>query len=285
MDKQMHRPWRRVIVESRHKTADSVSHSDFKIVLPFELRLERGTKMFVDQISLSHAWQTVEVINQNLFVQEVDLDTTPDTVHERILQLPLGSYNAATLRVQLETSLNTVTHLTGSYAVTMANSKYLISHTDQAGSSSKTKIHTKSQDDAYLKVVHPNFPGNYGNELIGHLQNNPAQPYFMQGSPLYLTHVDLQLHKTLHLCCPTLGETGYLALDGSTDCIRRIVLGNSVSGESINDAISAPMAPILFELDTTLKVVHFVLRSWEGRPVNLSGHEVSFELVFEYPTP
>jgi hypothetical protein len=278
--KMMHRPWRRVIVDSRYKLAESISHSDFKISLPFEIRMERGTKMFVDQVSLSHSWSTVEVTNQNIFVQEFDNNATPPLgLHERVVQLPLGLYSAASLRTQLQASLNTGTHIQGVYAVTLANSKFLISWTDTAGHSSKIKIHTRA-DIEYLKNVHPHFQGNWGNELIG---ATLPHGYFYQGQPLYLSHVDLMAHKTLHLCCPTLGETGFLALDGSTDVVKRVVLGNTMPGETINDAIAAPMAPIIFEHDSTLKVIHFVLRDWEGKPVNLSGHEISFELIFEYP--
>ena len=223
----------------------------------------------------------MEVTNQNIYVQEVDLTATPPLgVHERIVQLPLGVYNASTLRTQLQLSLNTGTQIAGAYTVTLANSKFLVAWTDTAGNSSKSKIHTRADID-YLKVAHPNFPGNWGNELIG---ATLPHGYFQQGSPLYLSHVDLMAHKTLHLACPTLGETGFLALDGSTDVVKRVVLGQSGPGETINDAIAAPMAPIVFEHDSTLKVMHFVLRDWEGKPVNLSGHEISFEMIFEYPT-
>ena len=48
--------WKRVVIDSRHKTADSISNSDFTIQLPYNVQIPRGTKAYVDACMLSVSW-------------------------------------------------------------------------------------------------------------------------------------------------------------------------------------------------------------------------------------
>ena len=63
--------WRRIVVDSRYRTKESVSNSDFSINLPYAVSVPAGSLVYVDAICLSHAWPTVQAgVNDHLYVQE-----------------------------------------------------------------------------------------------------------------------------------------------------------------------------------------------------------------------
>ena len=271
--------WRRIVIDSRYKTADSLSNADFNVQLPYPVQLPAGTRMYADAVSLSHSWGTIEAgKNDRLYVEEI---VVGGTTHIRTITLAHGTYNSSTLKTELETKLNTGTNLAGAYAVTLAHGKYLISNTSNVGTQGKAKIYTEA-DRAYLTSAVPGFPGAFANELIGHLQN-ATDPYIYNGNLLYCTHVDLQLHKQISIHAPGLGESSMMDLRGNTDIIRRVLLSNSTQGDVINDVLQTGLAPITFTSDTVLSVMHFQIKGYDGELVNLSGHQVSWDFIIERP--
>ena len=52
--------WRRIVIDSRYKTADSLSNADFNCQIPYPVQLPAGTRMYADAVSLSHSWGTLE---------------------------------------------------------------------------------------------------------------------------------------------------------------------------------------------------------------------------------
>ena len=89
--------WRRLVVDSRFRTKESVSNSDFTINIPYAVTVPAGSLMYVDSICLSHCWPTVQTgINDRLYVQERVTGVSPDTM--RTIQLTPGTYNAHELK-------------------------------------------------------------------------------------------------------------------------------------------------------------------------------------------
>ena len=69
--------WRRMIIDSRYKTADSVSNADFYVQLPWNCTVPAGSQLFIDGIVLSHSWNTIiEGQNDTLYLKEVVSGTT-----------------------------------------------------------------------------------------------------------------------------------------------------------------------------------------------------------------
>ena len=58
---------RKVYVDSRFRTKDSVSNSDFKVELKEAIDLPENTVCYVDDISIPHSWHTVESGRNNPF--------------------------------------------------------------------------------------------------------------------------------------------------------------------------------------------------------------------------
>ena len=59
---------KKVYVDSRYKTSDSVSNSDFKVELKEALDLPENTVCYIDDISIPHSWYTIEDYNNTLYI-------------------------------------------------------------------------------------------------------------------------------------------------------------------------------------------------------------------------
>ena len=57
----------KVYIDSRFKTSDSMSNSDFKYELKEQIELPDNTVCYVDDISILHSWYTVESYNNKLY--------------------------------------------------------------------------------------------------------------------------------------------------------------------------------------------------------------------------
>ena len=57
---------KKVYVDSRYKTSDSVSNSDFKFEINEALDLPDNTYCYIDDICIPHTWYTVEDFNNTL---------------------------------------------------------------------------------------------------------------------------------------------------------------------------------------------------------------------------
>ena len=64
--------FRRIVIDSRYRTSDSISNADFYVELPYAVDVPAGSLAYIDNISLSHNWPTVQQdVNDRLYVQEL----------------------------------------------------------------------------------------------------------------------------------------------------------------------------------------------------------------------
>ena len=81
-------------VDSRYKTNDSASTSDFQFEIKEALDLPDNTACYTDDISIPHTWYTIENLSNKLYRKRIYADTQ---VTGTILTTPVGNYNAARL--------------------------------------------------------------------------------------------------------------------------------------------------------------------------------------------
>ena len=87
-------PIKKLYIDSRHKTADSPSDSNFKIELPYTLQLPDNTVFFVTDVCIPNVWRTIEAnLNDRLYLK----DTSQIGVHFVVIKLSAGNYTQSTL--------------------------------------------------------------------------------------------------------------------------------------------------------------------------------------------
>ena len=93
---------KKVYIDSRYKTNDSVSNSDFKFELKRALDLGENTVCYIDDISIPHSWHTIENYNNKLYIGNTRSDLS---LPASVLSLPSGNYNASNLASTLQSVL------------------------------------------------------------------------------------------------------------------------------------------------------------------------------------
>ena len=84
-------------IDSRYKTNDSVSDTDFKFEIREALDLGDNTVSYIDDISIPHTWYTIENYNNQLYIET----TNNSVVNGSIITIPNGNYTASPLAAAL----------------------------------------------------------------------------------------------------------------------------------------------------------------------------------------
>ena len=110
--------WRRIVIDSRFRTSDSTSNSDFYVELPYNVTVENISLAYVDAVCMSHSWLTIqENINDKIYCQELPAGISGATI-DRAITLSPGTYNSETLQAELQAKLRLGTSIgSGQYIV------------------------------------------------------------------------------------------------------------------------------------------------------------------------
>ena len=61
-------PIKKIYIDTRFRTGDSRSHSDFSIDLPTTLLMPEDTGFYIDDVCIPHAWYTVNETSTTRFI-------------------------------------------------------------------------------------------------------------------------------------------------------------------------------------------------------------------------
>ena len=97
---------KKMYVDSRYRTNDSESNSDFQFELKEALDLPDNTECYIDEISIPHTWYTVEVnLNNTLYIITTRMEpgVNPTWYHPLALKMTSGNYTGTSLARALQT--------------------------------------------------------------------------------------------------------------------------------------------------------------------------------------
>ena len=124
-------------------------------------------------------------------------------------------------------------------------------------------------------------------ELIGHWSNptlTDGTVYIHSTQSLTMGFLDLQYHKQLFIHAPGLPcDTSTMDLKGSTDIVRRVLVGGSAQGDVVNDALGTSLQAITFSSEAVLHRMHFQIKGWSGKTLGMSNHQISWEICLVPP--
>ena len=89
-------PVKKIFVDSRYRTKDSISSSNFKFELSETILLPHNTGFYIDDIAIPHTLYTIEPnYNDKLYMRVSPLDPCPDNngVIDVIVTIAPGFYN------------------------------------------------------------------------------------------------------------------------------------------------------------------------------------------------
>ena len=270
-------PWK-LYVDSRKRVvgARGDSDSDFAISLPYPVEV-RG-KAYIDAVLLSNTFNTIRTgENDRIYLDENAAQT------KRVAVLAAGQYNVFELRDALVAALNASRAVTGQYRVTYLSTQNRF-QIDLVNPASTDQFRIWQEE--HLRVEHAAFTTLSADDL----RSANRACGFLHGTTINGSHTtaatapnapDVQPYKQLFIRS-SLGGGSHesLGVNGETDIIRRVVVGNTPINSLIHDVHSTPLDCVKINGNPELNTVWFQLVDVEGRVVNTHGHPLSFSIIF-----
>ena len=291
-------PVKKIYVDSKFKTSDRKSTSDFKFELKESVLLPTNTIAYIDNICIPHSWHSIEQdVNDKLYIQVTNSSQLASSKANecRIIVLTPGNYNISTLASEIQTKANNA--FASSAIPTHFNiSPNLVDNTiiiNPAVSSVEFKILRDydlinglpdtidvAGNPWSSSWTGPSFDAN-NTQDINDMINNFAGPSIFATTitPFKSSYVDLQYNKNVYLHSPNLSSFSTCGVLGERTVLKKIPV-NVGNNEMIIDNITSS-SDWLDCSKMTLRTLQFQIKNVKGQTIPLHNTNVSFSIVFD----
>ena len=271
-------PIKKIYIDSRDKTSDSASHTDFRIQLPMSISLPPNTGFYLTDVTIPVSFYTIESNrNQNIYFKVGNINY--------FRKIPIGNYSTTRLnQIIVDVMNSTYPKVGNAYPTKFAsepdifnntvNIKNLYDHfkllTDmEAETAIKDSL---SSFDTYGTDYEPSLPLYSINSM---LQNNTIKPMFGYYTSGY---VDLFPIRNLYIVSQTLGTYNSVSSKGEWSIIKKVPVRGSYN-EMIYDQTVLGM-DYLDCSNQSLLSIDFKIKDSYGNVINLHGNHWSFSIIF-----
>ena len=273
----------KLCIDSGYRTPMSKSDTDFSIELPESILLPPGTVCMVTDVSLPHAWYTIEH-NQNdkLYIR---YQSTIFNHHDFVLEIEDGNYNMSTLATAVEEvltlpAIRTTIPTVQPYIDLDSNKGKFLIHTSSADAGT---FYILSDSDLKQDSIINTWNGALYNPSNLQSINNIIANYgvnkqCMYAMPFESGFVDTLTHHNIYIKCPQLGSFQNVGPRGKKDILKKIVV-TAAFGEMITETlINSDDYTDCSRLH--LKTRNFRITDVNDNTISLHGQRISFSFVF-----
>jgi hypothetical protein len=261
---------KKIYVDTRFKTADSSSDSDFYIELPRAMNIPEKCVCYVDDIVIPVSWTMVDDRNSQLRLSYTD----GDSVGTSTLTMPSGNYNGISFCAALETLMNTVLEpkdIPATVAYDLINNKMTVSITDDRGFASGTPYCVIETGEAF------GVPDKLAKSLNGVLMLDTF--FEIKPNTPFITYLDLHTTRNLYLTSSSLGSYNTISNFGCDVIIKKIPVRYNYN-EMLFDSSEAGY-DFLDVSKRMLRRIDFRLQDSFGNIINMNKNHWSFSLIFQ----
>jgi hypothetical protein len=254
-------PIKKIYIDSRFKSSDSASDSDFKIDLPTTLLMPEDTGFYIDDVCIPHTWYPVESGVNNSILYRVNNV-------ERIAFVPAGNYSVANLGLAIAAAMNSAAGVDFFESLYDFKTNTLTIKLKTIYSAIPFEIYT----DAYIKQM---------TSIDKKTMNKTLKNFTSKGyntSPFVSGYIDLYPLRNIYMTSSGLGNFNTMTITGERNVVKKIPV-NAGHGEVIFDQTVTGM-DYLDCSHQTLSRISFQLRDIFGNVINLNGNHISFSIVF-----
>ena len=264
----------KIYIDSRFRTANSKSESDFNVELPRSFNVPDGVVAHIDDIVIPVSWSTIDERNQNCHVRMyLGFDIAPDTY-----EFAPANYDGYQFAAELELNLNSTVSTFGGYITLScvydnAENMFSVSVSDDRHQSLKLAAPFKMEfltDDAISTGSDPN--------TINTIIRNRVQTFITEAD-MYECYLDLFQTRNLYLTSSALCSYDTVSNFGMDTIIKK-----TPCTASYNKMIFQSSGSTLDGLDVskrTLRFLDFKLVDSSFRTIPLRGNHFSFSIVFQ----
>jgi hypothetical protein len=268
-------PIKKIYIDSKFKRHDSVSNSNFKIELPYTLKMGDNTVFYVDDVCVPHTWHTVEEgVNDKIYIRTILNGANTDY----LLALTAQNYNGVQLRAELETKIQTLMFLGSALVPTV-----LFNSQTNEISLSIAGHNCKILTDTELKTI-TNWGGtSYDTnnlDSVNELLTNTAKVSTIgtPSSPVKF-YLNLQPVRNIYMRSPNISSFSTIGCNGESSIIKKIPVSSNFGDMIFNNITSAN--DFLDCSKQTWKTLEFHLLDVNSKYINLHGSNVSFSLILD----
>ena len=278
-------PVRKIYVDTKFKTSNSKSNSEFHIQLFESIELPDGCVAYIDDITIAHSWYVIEEnVNDKIYLYVREKTPDIDNTHAvyTIVTLPSKNYNGASLAEEIQAQLNLSTN--GSLYTNIFQCSYDLNMNVLNIASVYNELEFKILNDDEIKNKMNNewlgtsYDGNNGhscNEVIGNIGDSK----FHSLGESYLGMINLNTIRNLYLHSTALSGYSTIGPSNNRSSIIKKVPVSSNKGTVIFDNV-------LNNLDymnvskLILRNIDFKITDSFGNPINLHNINWSFSIIF-----
>ena len=284
-------------VDSRYRTNARESNSDLKFELNQALDLPDNTVCYVDDISIPHAWRTIESYNNKFYIilktETINADSTRtyDWL-PYVLTIPEGNYNGYRLASGISDFLNNLEDLKFIFEVIYNTATGVIKIEETTVGQLNSFAVPSDFGIMQWEIGHNGFyPWRNNANIVypdvnnlqsinGVLRNTEMIPTDM--AYMYKEYesgfLDLLNIHNIYMHCPNLGHFNSIGARGENSIIKKVPVSSSL-GYLILDSVVSPHDKMDVSRQT-VKTIHTALKDVGGNVINLHGANYSFSLVF-----
>ena len=109
--------YKKIYIDSKFRSPESNSSSDFKWELPETMSFKEDTVVYLDDICISHSWEAViKNINDKLYFKVYKINVLPEVEYNLIAAIEAGNYTGGDLATEIQTEMNSQTQTDTSQA-------------------------------------------------------------------------------------------------------------------------------------------------------------------------
>jgi hypothetical protein len=267
----------KIYIDSRFRTANSKSESDFNVELPRSFNVPDGVVAHIDDIVIPVSWKTIDERNNMCYVAFGGVGAG---VRERHFAFEPGNYDGTMFADALASGLNTAI---AGYSVvpTFSCEHNIVDNT--------LKVSFVDHRLASIKAVAPFVLEFYTDKYLGELSSEPpntintiianlGRDALVFESQPYLCYIDLFNTRNLYLCSSALCSYDTVSNFGMDTIIKKIPC--SVGYHKMIFQSSGSTLDGLDVSKRSLRFLDFKLVDSSFRTIDLQGNHFSFSIVF-----
>ena len=253
-------PVKKIYIDSRFKSSDSASDSDFKIDLPETVNMPEDTVFYIDDVAIPVSWYMIDSNrNDRLYVRV-------DGVMSVVFLTP-GNYTLQTLNQEIVDQMNNA--VPGDLFVSSPNASK-----NQVGiSTTSTKVF-EILTDAQLLQLGYSSPLHSVNAVL----RNTTAKVNINGNPFVSSYVDMFPIRNIYIVSPNLGNFNTISCSGESGIIKKVPVSSGYN-EMVFDQVVLG-SDYLDCSKQTLRRLEFKLKDVFGNIINLNDNHCSFSIVF-----
>ena len=281
---------KKVYIDSRYKTNDSVSNSDFKFELKESLDLPDNTFAFIDDICIPHSWYTIEEYNNKLYIVTNLTDSDGYNFYNTFaLEIPIGNYNGPSLATAIQEELQyaepthnfIVVYNSNRGSITIKSSSSLftvLSDSQVSYFSNNTSVNwvNKDKESVSINLFHPLSL----NEVMRHNESSSFLPWINEGVNEFESgFIDLLNVHNIYIHSSDLGHYNSIGVRGENTIIKKVPVSSSYGFLIVDSVISQHD-----KIDVSkqlIKTLHFSLKNVHGDVIDLHGAHISLSIIFQ----